>query len=81
MMDLAAVIDLFKGRRDVYTRESAAFTRQILQLLADDEPVTPERLAEASGQPVEFTRMTLAACVFAPSRLCVTLFSSPLTVN
>lgn len=60
-MDLAEVTDILKARQNTPTRASAMFSRQILQLLAEGEPVTPERLAEVSGQPVEFIRTTFAA--------------------
>lgn len=60
-MELAEIINFLKARQQVVTRESAAFSRLILQLLAEGQPVTPERLAEASGQPVEFVRTTFAA--------------------
>ncbi len=59
-MELAEVTDILKARQNALTRESATFSRQILQLLAEGEPVTPERLAEVSGQPIEFIRTTFA---------------------
>lgn len=59
-MELAEVTDILKARQNSPTRESAAFSRQLLQLLAEGEPVTPERLAAVSGQPVEFIRITFA---------------------
>ena len=60
-MELAELTDILKARKTVFTGESALFSRQILQLLAEGQPVTPERLAEVSGQPVEFIRTTFAA--------------------
>lgn len=60
-MELAELTDILKARKTVFTGESALFSRQILQLLAEGQPVTPKRLAEVSGQPVEFIRTTFAA--------------------
>lgn len=60
-MELAELTDILKARKTVFTGESALFSRQILQLLAEGQPVTPERLAEGSGQPLEFIRTTFAA--------------------
>jgi alkylmercury lyase len=60
-MELAEVINILKTRQRVLTREAAAFSRLILQLLAEGQPVTPERLAEATGQPTEVIRAHLAA--------------------
>jgi alkylmercury lyase len=60
-MELAELTAILKARKTVFTGESALFSRQILQLLAEGQPVTPERLAEVSGQPVEFIRTTFAA--------------------
>ena len=59
-MELAEVIEVLKARQQIVTPQSAAFSRQILKLLAEGEPVTPERLAEALGQPIEFIRTTFA---------------------
>lgn len=59
-MELAEVTDILRARQNTPTRESAAFSRHILLLLAEGEPVTPERLAETLGQPVEFVRTTFA---------------------
>lgn len=69
MMKSAEVIDILKARQGAYTPESAALSRQILWLLAEGAPVTPERLATASGQPVEmirshFTMMRNCGCEF-----------------
>lgn len=68
-MELAEVIEILKARRSVVTGESAAFSRLTLQLLAEGKPVTPERLAEASGEPIEmiranFTAMRKGGCEF-----------------
>ncbi len=60
-MELAELTDILKAQKTVFTGESALFSRQILQLLAEGQPVTPERLAEMSGQPVEFIHTTFAA--------------------
>jgi alkylmercury lyase len=60
-MELAELTDILKARKTVFTGESALFSRQILRLLAEGQPVTPERLAEVAGQPVEFIRTTFAA--------------------
>ncbi len=60
-MELAELTDILKARKTIFTGESALFSRQILQLLAEGQPVTPERLAKVSGQPVEFIRTTFAA--------------------
>lgn len=59
-MKLAEVIEILKARQQIVTPQSAAFSRKILQLLAEGQPVTPERLAEALGRPVEFVRTTYA---------------------
>jgi len=60
-MDLAELTDILKARQTVFTGESAVFSRQMLQILAEGQPVTPERLAQVSGQPVEFIRTTFTA--------------------
>ena len=60
-MELAELTDILKARKTVFTGESALFSHQILQLLAEGQPVTPERLAAVAGQPVEFIRTTFAA--------------------
>ena len=60
-MELAEVINILKERRPVLTPEAAAFSRLILLLLAQGQPVTPERLAEVSGQPIEMIRAHFAA--------------------
>jgi alkylmercury lyase len=60
-MELAELTDILYARKTVFTGEAALFSRQILQLLAEGQPVTAERLAEVSGQPVEFIRTTFAA--------------------
>ncbi|MBE2184454.1 MAG: alkylmercury lyase MerB [Anaerolineae bacterium] len=59
-MELAEVTDILKARQNTPTRASAAFSRQVLQLLAEGLPVTPERVAEKLGQPVEFIRISFA---------------------
>ncbi|MCC6896894.1 MAG: alkylmercury lyase MerB [Anaerolineae bacterium] len=60
-MELTELIDILTARKTVFTGEAAVLSRQILQLLAEGQPVTPERLAAVSGQPVEFIRTTFAA--------------------
>lgn len=60
-MELTELIDILNYRKTVFTGESAVLSRQILQLLAEGQPVTPERLAAIAGQPVEFIRTTFAA--------------------
>lgn len=59
-MELTELIDILNSRKTVFTGESAVLSRQILQLLAEGQPVTPERLAEVSGQSVEFIRTTFS---------------------
>jgi alkylmercury lyase len=59
-MELADLIDILGARKTVLTTESAQLSLQILELLAEAQPVTPERLAEKSGQSVEFIRSTFA---------------------
>jgi alkylmercury lyase len=60
-MELAELTRILKPRQTVFAGASALLSRQILKLLAEGEPVTPERLAEVSGQPMEFIRTTFAA--------------------
>jgi alkylmercury lyase len=60
-MELIELIDILNSRKTVFTGEAAVLSRQILQLLAEGQPVTPERLAAIAGQPVEFIRTTFAA--------------------
>jgi alkylmercury lyase len=59
-MELADLIDILSTRKTVLTAESAQLSLQILELLAEAQPVTPERLAEKSGQSVEFIHSTFA---------------------
>jgi alkylmercury lyase len=60
-MELADLIEILNSRKTVFTAESAQLSLQILGLLAEAQPVTPEHLAEKSGQNVEFIRSNFAA--------------------
>jgi hypothetical protein len=60
-MELTELIDILKARKTILTDQSAKFSRQMLQMLAEGQPVTPERLADVSGQPAEFIRTTFAS--------------------
>jgi alkylmercury lyase len=60
-MELADLVDILSTRKTVLTAESAQLSLQILELLAEAQPVTPERLAERSGYSVEFIRSSFAA--------------------
>jgi predicted HTH transcriptional regulator len=60
-MELADLVEILSTRKTVLTAESAQLSLQILELLAEAQPVTPERLAERSGHSVEFIRSSFAA--------------------
>jgi alkylmercury lyase len=60
-IELAELTQILKPRQTVFAGASAKLARQILHLLAEGETVTPERLAEVSGQPVELIRMTFTS--------------------
>lgn len=56
MTELRQVINMLKARRGVMSPEAALFQRQLLRLLAADEPLSAEQMATVSGQPVELIR-------------------------
>jgi alkylmercury lyase len=60
-MELAQLIDMLTNRKTVLTPDSALLPLQILELLAEAEPVTPERLAEKSGRSIEFIQSAFAS--------------------
>jgi alkylmercury lyase len=60
-MELANLVDILTARKTVLTPDSAQLSLQILELLAEAQPVSPERLAEKTGQSVESIRSSFAA--------------------
>lgn len=60
-MELADLIEILMSRKTVLTPDSAQLSLQILELLAEGQPVTAERLAEKSGQSLELIRSSFAA--------------------
>jgi alkylmercury lyase len=60
-MELANLVEILRARKTVLTPDSAQLSLHILELLADAQPVSPERLAEKSGQSVESIHSSFAA--------------------
>jgi alkylmercury lyase len=60
-MERTELIDILMARKTVLSPDSAQLSLHILELLAEAQPVSPERLAEKSGQSVEMIRSSFAA--------------------
>ena len=60
-MELAKLVEILKARKTVLSPDSAHLSLDILELLAEAQPVRAERLAERSGQSVELIRKSFAA--------------------
>lgn len=60
-MELTDLIEILTARKTVLTPDSAQLSLQILELLAEGQPVTAQRLAEKSGQSLELIRGSFAA--------------------
>lgn len=60
-MELPELIEILTTRKTVLIPDSAQLSLHILELLAEAQPVTAERLAEKSGQSLESIHSSFAA--------------------